>query len=401
MRTGSVVGLSERESVAFAVIMISLMQRQVAAAQDWIRMCIEADIILDSPPERRQVEIFELQRYHVYTDTWEPWLFSPSPHDPLSPARISGARPKGTQFFEDVQAPAAWAWKDKKWMLDLASQEWVEQRMITGVEIETQGERWVYDISDEGLEKAKSLKGGRGSTKGKGKATSKSGWEESTGLERRGDWRRRRWVRVVERKAIDSSGFDARLCLAHRNLAPSLRNAPPSVSYRQKSRPLCVVFIGNSSQQAQSLDHVDQLNSDQPRQMQRSCLAFALHAHYCHIRAASWHRLFTGLSTVITLVLSIFFRKSSSRLSSRDSIYLPAHRLTTCLSRLKCARGHSFTLYTEVLIMHTARSYVIASQTNRSHHRTIPLTGGPNPHSATFKNVFRHMFTRARGFMIF
>nr|POE75634.1 peroxisomal membrane protein pex29 [Quercus suber] len=187
---------------------ISLVQRQVAAAQEWIRMCIEADIILDSAPERRQVEIFELQRYHVYTDTWEPWLFSPSPHDPLSPARISGARPKGTQFFEDVQAPAAWTWKDKKWMLDLASQEWVAQRMITGVEIETQGERWVYDISEEELEKAKSLKGGKGSTKGKGKALPKSGWEEATGLERRGDWRRRRWVRVVERKAIDDSGFD-------------------------------------------------------------------------------------------------------------------------------------------------------------------------------------------------
>jgi hypothetical protein len=176
------------------------------AADDFSAMFkswIDADIILDEPPERRQVEIFELQKHHIYSDTWESWLFSPAPYDPLSPLRIAGARPKGTQFFEDVQPPTGWAWKDKKWTLDLASREWIEQRMITGVEIETEGERWVYDLPSDVVEtiatsptKAK---------KGKDKFVPKSGWEEGNGLGERGEWRRRRWVRIVERKVVSKA----------------------------------------------------------------------------------------------------------------------------------------------------------------------------------------------------
>ena len=60
----------------------------------YLRSWIEADIDLNDLAENRQVEIFELQKYHVYSDTWEPWLFSPSPYDPLSPSRIAGARAK-------------------------------------------------------------------------------------------------------------------------------------------------------------------------------------------------------------------------------------------------------------------------------------------------------------------
>lgn len=169
-----------------------------------LRAWIEADIDLHDAAETRQVEIFELHKYHVHSDSWETWLFSPSPYDPLSPARIAGARAKGTQFFEDVLAPAGWVWKDKKWTLDLASREWVEERMITGVEIETEGERWVYDLPREEIEVMSSPvgKGGKGKKKGKeaGQGKPRSGWEEGTGLEERGDWRRRRWVRMVERK---------------------------------------------------------------------------------------------------------------------------------------------------------------------------------------------------------
>lgn len=177
---------------------INQILAQIGAAKTALKNWAESDIILDEPPERRQVEIFELQKYHGHSDTWESWLFSPSPYDPLSPLRIAGARAKGTQFFEDVQAPHGWVWRDKKWTLDLASREWVEQRMITGVEIETEGERWVYDLPQEAVEMLESA------TKGKKKAKQvpKSGWEEGTGLSERGEWRRRRWVRLVERKVV-------------------------------------------------------------------------------------------------------------------------------------------------------------------------------------------------------
>lgn len=177
-------------------------------AQGKLQSWIESDIILDSAPETREVEIFELQRLSDPEGEWEPWVFSASPYDPLSATRISGERPAGTRFFEDVLPPPGWEWSEKKWALDLWSREWVEERIITGVEVETEGERWVYDIFYEpedrvGL-KEESIQATP--TKGKGKVQPpKSGWEEGEDYEgRRGEWRRRRWVRLVKRKNLGS-----------------------------------------------------------------------------------------------------------------------------------------------------------------------------------------------------
>ncbi|KAI1425033.1 integral peroxisomal membrane peroxin-domain-containing protein [Xylaria sp. FL1777] len=180
------------------------VQPQEEKAATWVEKWVERDIILDSAPETREVEIFELQRLSGAGE-WEPWLFSASPYDPLSPIRIAGDRPVGTRFFEDVQPPQGWEWSEKKWALDLWSREWVEERIITGVEIETEGERWVYDIYDEQTEKIGVIDG---STLGKSKNTDTSkrprpSWEEGEdGDGRRGEWRRRRWVRLVKRKFI-------------------------------------------------------------------------------------------------------------------------------------------------------------------------------------------------------
>ncbi|KAI1147135.1 integral peroxisomal membrane peroxin-domain-containing protein [Nemania diffusa] len=180
------------------------VQPQEEKAVTWVEKWIERDVILDSAPETREVEIFELQRLSG-AEEWEPWLFSASPYDPLSPARIASERPTGTRFFEDVQPPQGWEWSEKKWALDLWSREWVEERIITGVEIETEGERWVYDIFDEQAEKIGVIDG---STLSKGKGIDaakrpKPSWEEGEdGDGRRGEWRRRRWVRLVKRKFI-------------------------------------------------------------------------------------------------------------------------------------------------------------------------------------------------------
>ncbi|TVY50656.1 Peroxisomal membrane protein PEX29 [Lachnellula cervina] len=183
------------------------------AASSWLEKWIEHDIILDSAPQTREVEIFELQ--HLSTaGEWESWLFSSSPHDPLSSARIRGERPLGTRFFEDVKAPEGWEWSEKKWALDLWSREWVEERIITGVEIETEGERWVYDLRYEGVGNDDSdfdTPGKKG--KGKKKAVLPS-WEEGSDAEgegrgRRGEWRRRRWVRMVKRQWQTRRATDA------------------------------------------------------------------------------------------------------------------------------------------------------------------------------------------------
>lgn len=154
----------------------------------------KADMILDEPPEVRQVEIFELQRQQGGA-AWQTWVYSISPYHPLSPSRISGDRPRGTRFFEDVEPPAGWVWKDKKWSLDLLSREWVEERMITAVEIETEDERWVYDIAvSDGLAEHSSSTSAQ--------FTYKQDWEESSGRASKGEWRRRRWVRLIQRKGF-------------------------------------------------------------------------------------------------------------------------------------------------------------------------------------------------------
>lgn len=177
---------------------------QEAKARGWMEDWVERDVILDSAPETREVDIFELQHLSNAGE-WEPWLFGPSPYDPLSHARIIGERPAGTRFFEDVLPPQGWEWSEKKWALDLWSREWVEERIITGVEVETEGERWVYDIYDEHADRVGVVEQPEPSTKGKDKATRspfpKPSWEEGEdGDSRRGVWRRRRWVRLVKRK---------------------------------------------------------------------------------------------------------------------------------------------------------------------------------------------------------
>lgn len=168
---------------------------------------IASDIILDSAPETREVEIFELQKLSSAGE-WESWLFSSSPYDPLSEARIKGERAKGTRFFEDVKAPVGWEWSEKKWALDLWSREWVEERIITGVEVETEGERWVYDIRYEYDDLDRELFAEENTaTPTKGKKLALPSWEEGSegdmeGRGRRGEWRRRRWVRMVKRKWV-------------------------------------------------------------------------------------------------------------------------------------------------------------------------------------------------------
>lgn len=194
-----------------------------------------ASISLDSSPEEREVEIFELQ-HRVWSPysagpEWESFVFAPTPYDPLSPPRIAGDRPKGTRFFEDVGPPPGWAWKTKKWELDLDCSEWVMERMVTGVEFEASGGHenggtgeevggWVWDLPfqppdvnsrDENNEvpPIDTLDG----TNGSKTKCQKADWEETVKrTDRIGEWRRRRWVRVVQRVRVGVNSYKAQKC---------------------------------------------------------------------------------------------------------------------------------------------------------------------------------------------
>ncbi|PHH78400.1 hypothetical protein CDD82_3061 [Ophiocordyceps australis] len=178
------------------------VQPHEGEALSWLDRWIAQDVILDSAPETREVEIFELQHHDSDSGEWEPWLFSPSPYDPLSPPRIAGDRPRGSRFFEDVMPPPGWQWSEKKWALDLWSREWVEERIITGVEVETEGERWVYDMYTQHDDRTGVVEYlAKEPPAFRPRASPQPSWEESDDEGgKRGAWRRRRWVRLVKRK---------------------------------------------------------------------------------------------------------------------------------------------------------------------------------------------------------
>lgn len=116
----------------------------------------------------------------------------------MSPARLAGERgPGGTRLFEDVRAPKGWKWADKKWTLDLMAGSWVAERCVVGVEVETEGERWAVDVV--GDEESTST---TGSARGRERAVSFEGRRKV------GEWRRRRWVRLVERVVCEGDGKD-------------------------------------------------------------------------------------------------------------------------------------------------------------------------------------------------
>lgn len=196
-----------------------LIAEKEAEGRSLLLTLSKADISLETIQESREVEIFELQyrALHDIDGEYESYMFSPSPYAPLSPSRVAGDRPKGTPFFEDVQPPRGWRWTDKKWVLDLLSREWVEERCVTGVEVEMEGERWVtdlyYEVTDEereGVKRKQKKQRGKGSKTEQEvmsdveKEVLKRAYAENR-LSRKGEWRRRRWVRGVERVPVSST----------------------------------------------------------------------------------------------------------------------------------------------------------------------------------------------------
>lgn len=225
-------------------------------------------ITLATAPPTAEVEIFELQHrpllppgtnFSYYASIlgdqrkprttvleWQPYVFTPTPYDPLSPQRVSASRPQGTRFFEDVRPPDGWEWHSPKWELDLEAGEWVNDRLIVGVEYDIlhqnnddldgidRGRKesvhadfggWVWDLpppenTASGLGRDEEVWLAYGdydldhdkerSKKRPGKSIASSNthnkdWEESTKFGQRGrtgEWRRRRWVRVVRRKVV-------------------------------------------------------------------------------------------------------------------------------------------------------------------------------------------------------
>lgn len=64
--------------------------------------------------------------------------------------------------------------------------------MVQGVEVEIESERWVADLALEEDDDDRKV-----FEKAKGRD-----WEEGDGSNGMGEWRRRRWIRMVHRKVV-------------------------------------------------------------------------------------------------------------------------------------------------------------------------------------------------------
>ena len=82
-------------------------------------------------------------------------------------------------------------------MLDLNSREWVEERMVQRVEVEIEGERWVGDLAVDDDDESSS------------RNKQKKDWEENSVERKMGEWRRRRWIRMVRRKVVSDGSTAA------------------------------------------------------------------------------------------------------------------------------------------------------------------------------------------------
>ncbi|SCW01253.1 LAFE_0D08504g1_1 [Lachancea fermentati] len=124
------------------------------------------------PREKRQASIFELQKYNDKNKAWELVGYSTDHYTILSDLRVSeGKIEDSAQSLEEVKPPIEWVWMtNSKWVLDLDPLSWVETEFVQYVEVDT-GTKWVYDANFDGT---------------------------------KGEFRRRRWIRICTREAEDA-----------------------------------------------------------------------------------------------------------------------------------------------------------------------------------------------------
>ena len=169
-------------------------ERQLRA---WLVKWSKNEFAIEPASETGEVEIFELQR-HSRTGEWEAWIFSLSPYDPLEAERICGRRPTGARFLGDVQPPYSWSWSALQWSIDLLSLDWVEERFISAVEVEMEGERWVYDLPLQCHHHHQQEERHQ-----PGADESNNDIEAPTSHGQGDRWRRRRWTRLVKRQLAE------------------------------------------------------------------------------------------------------------------------------------------------------------------------------------------------------
>ncbi|KAK6459256.1 integral peroxisomal membrane peroxin-domain-containing protein [Scheffersomyces xylosifermentans] len=113
------------------------------------------DIIVDEAPEKRIVEVFELQTRNILHGKWSFYCYSSNMFDPKNKSRLAGKRPNGVDHLSKVIPPTDWKFDfayANKWKVDDKPEEFLYERSVSTDLLkvepgETDG--WIYDTVDD------------------------------------------------------------------------------------------------------------------------------------------------------------------------------------------------------------------------------------------------------------
>ncbi|CCH41150.1 Peroxisomal membrane protein PEX28 [Wickerhamomyces ciferrii] len=87
------------------------------------------DIIIDDPPEIKEVEIFEIFQKSFTSSNWEFYMFSQNIFDMSDAYRKAQKPPPGVATIDSVQPPKGWKFEDDEpWNIDYECLEWCQNR---------------------------------------------------------------------------------------------------------------------------------------------------------------------------------------------------------------------------------------------------------------------------------
>lgn len=116
-----------------------------------------ANIIVDDKPEKRTVEIFELEMRNVLKHEWAPYAYTKRFFDARDTVRASGKKPHGVDNLAKVMPPKEWKFDfgfANNWRIDLEPQAFLSARGIDQTHIVVKEDGWIYDTVDTDSETA-------------------------------------------------------------------------------------------------------------------------------------------------------------------------------------------------------------------------------------------------------
>ncbi|KAK6202332.1 integral peroxisomal membrane peroxin-domain-containing protein [Scheffersomyces amazonensis] len=116
------------------------------------------DIIIDEAPEKKTIEVYELQAKSILHNKWSFYRYSNNIFDLKSKTRVAGKRPSGVDHLAKVLPPKDWKLDlafANKWQTDTDPKGFLHRRGLESRLLEVRDdaeEGWIYDKKHEEIE---------------------------------------------------------------------------------------------------------------------------------------------------------------------------------------------------------------------------------------------------------